>query len=84
MRQGITKFNHRRLSPAEVSAGLDEFGLSARDYAWLTGVGFNTVQKWLDGVDEPPHQVAANFAMWREPGALDAARAEAEKREITS
>jgi DNA-binding transcriptional regulator YiaG len=80
LRQGTTVFKHKRLSPAEVSAGLAEFGLTIRDYARLTGVGFNTVQKWLDGVDEPPHQVALNFALWRLPGALEKAWQESESR----
>jgi hypothetical protein len=75
-------YSFSRLSAGEVQAGLDEFGLSVLEYCWITGTGPKTVKKWLDGEDEPPHQVAANFAMWRVPGALDAARAEADKKRI--
>lgn len=81
--QGRQKpYSFERLSPEQVQAGLDEFGLSILDYCRITGTGPKTVRKWLDGEDDAPHQVAANFAMWRVPGALDAARAEAEQREI--
>ena len=73
-------YSFERLSPDEVQAGLDEFGLSVLDYCRLTGTGPKTVKKWIDGEDEPPHQVAHNFAVWRVPGALAAAWKEAESR----
>lgn len=84
MRQGHKPYRFTRLSPAEVSAGLDEFQMSVGDYCRVTGTGPKTVQKWLDGEEEPPHQVAANFATWRVPGALKAAIDEAEKRRVES
>ena len=77
-------YKFKRMTSAEFSAALDEFEIGVGKFCRLTGAGPQTVQKWLDGVEEPPHWVAMAFACWRVPQALPAARDEAEARLIDS
>ena len=68
------KFDHVRLSPAELFAGLDQAGLSYTDFERLTGTRRDTLERWLKPVSHPryiapPFWVSSWLALYLLPGA---------------
>jgi hypothetical protein len=49
-------FDHDRLTPAEFSAGLEQAGISPREFERLTGASPNSVSAWLKPEDHPRSQ----------------------------
>ena len=70
----------KRLTGGEFAAALDTHDLSQREFCRITGASGKKVMQWADGSEDIPPWVAVFFAMAAVPGALDAARREAESR----
>lgn len=76
----MRRYHYRRMSPAEISAELNRLGLTIGQLSRLWGFRYNgpddsTVQKWLDGRQDPPAYLPALFALLSMPGAIETARA---------
>jgi uncharacterized protein (DUF488 family) len=67
------------MTPAMLSAGLDETGLSMRQFARLTGAREDRVQKWLEGKEDIPPFVYCVLTMATIPAALAKALAVIDK-----
>lgn len=72
------QYDHVRLTPAELSAGLDQAGLSIADFERLTGANRKTVMCWLRPASDPKHidppfWVSSWLALYLLPGARSCA-----------
>lgn len=63
-----------RMSPAQFSKGLDDNGLTMREFCRITGTGPKTAQRWLDDEKDIPPWVPVTLALLTLPGALTMAR----------
>lgn len=83
----MNRYKHRRMTPAELSAAVNELGLTAGNIMRLTGASRLTVENWLSpptmekGTDIP-HWLAVLLALLRLPGAMDEARRVTDERII--
>ncbi len=69
------RFDYRRLSPEQFEQALETAGISAREFAKITGMVHRRVGKWVAGEDDIPPWVASYMALLTLPGALKMARA---------
>lgn len=68
------RFTYRRLEPETFEQALETAGISAREFARLTGSNHRRVGEWLSGGNDIPPWVMPFMAMLTIPGALDMAR----------
>ncbi len=73
----VTVYGYDRMTPDDLRASLDHFGMDADEFARLSGLGApKRVRLWLDGDgSDIPHGARLLFATWYKfPGALELAR----------
>lgn len=73
---GRLRYGYDRLTPEEFKEGLDGLGMSAVEFARITGTGApKRVDEWLSGEQEIPHDANVLLTIFEEvPGAIDVAR----------
>lgn len=68
-------YRYHRMSPAELSAGLNALSLTRRRFSRICGARTDKIQGWLAGeLDIPPH-IPVLVALLHLPHALDTAKA---------
>jgi hypothetical protein len=68
------RFDYRRLEPETFNQALETVGISAREFAKITGANHRRVGEWLSGDNDIPPWVSPFMALMTLPGALDMAR----------
>lgn len=71
------RFTYRRLEPETFEMALQTVGISAREFAKLSGAPHHRVGQWLRGENDIPPWVMVFMTMLTVPKALDIARAAA-------
>ena len=60
------RYTYPRLSAQDLSQALNEFGMTARQLARVTGAAETNVLKWLEGQNDIPVYVGRDIWMWRQ------------------
>ena len=77
------RFEYVRMTANELSADLEEIGMTVSSFARITGTIAERVQRWADGGEDIPTWVPIMTAIMKNvPGAIPEARQEAAERII--
>lgn len=73
------RFEYRRMTAEQFEQALGTVGISAREFAKISGATHRKVGEWLAGKEDIPPWVTSYMAMLVLPGALRMARAVADQ-----
>lgn len=65
---------YARMTPEDLSADLKRLGITANDFARISGAQYERVVKWLEGREDAPPWVPVVTALLALPGGLEKAR----------